>query len=119
MRKNLPAQKDKLRFAAPVLARFFLLIFFPLVHTAECVAQAPATPPARPRAALTGTVEGNVYDLETNESLIGAAVAVQGSTLGGATNAEGQFQIKSVPEGVHTLVFSYVGYQPPPCRGCR
>lgn len=119
MRKNIPPQKNKFRFAAPVFARFFLLIFFPLVHTAECVAQTPVTPPAKPRTALTGTVEGRVYDLETNESLIGAAVAVQGSALGGATNAEGQFQIRSVPEGVHTLVFSYVGYQPATVPGVQ
>lgn len=63
------------------------------------------------RTAPTGTLEGTVQDYETNEALPGATVLIEGTTLGAATTATGQFSIRNVPEGIHTLAFSYIGYQ--------
>jgi TonB-linked SusC/RagA family outer membrane protein len=54
------------------------------------------------------TVRGTVTD-ENGETLIGATVIVQGTSIGVTTNLEGQFAIE-VPAGSDVLVFSYTGY---------
>lgn len=54
-------------------------------------------------------IQGTVTDAATNEPLIGASIAVKGSTVGTVTNATGNFSL-SVSSGA-TLVFSYVGYE--------
>jgi len=56
------------------------------------------------------TVYGTVLDSATNEVLPGASVFCQNTTLGAATNKQGEFllQLKS---GGYDLVISYTGYQ--------
>lgn len=54
-------------------------------------------------------VKGIIVDANNGDALIGAAVAVEGSTLGAMTDVEGKFDIK-VPNGKHKLIFSYIGY---------
>ncbi len=60
--------------------------------------------------AQEGTIAGKVTDETTGEVLIGANVYLQGTSLGGATDADGLYSISRVPEGTYTLVVSYVGY---------
>lgn len=60
----------------------------------------------------SGKIRGTVVDRETGEFLVGANVAVEGTTYGAATNAEGEFIILNVPAGVYTLRATFVGYQP-------
>lgn len=55
----------------------------------------------------TLTVQGKVTDVQ-GEPIVGASVAVAGTTAGTMTNDEGDYHIE-VAEGV-SLVFSYVGY---------
>ena len=55
------------------------------------------------------TVSGRVIDRTTNEGLPGATVLVKGTTIGGATNADGSFSI-SVPASANTLQIRSVGY---------
>jgi len=69
-----------------------------------------SVPGSRP-AAPTGAIEGSLTDYETGEALVGATVLVEGTSHGDAADATGQFRIRNVPEGIHTLVFSYIGYQ--------
>ena len=59
----------------------------------------------------TGIIKGQLTDLLTKESLIGAAVLVKGTTIGAATDVEGNFIISKVPVGTHTVVISAVGYK--------
>lgn len=54
------------------------------------------------------TVSGSVYDIDTNEPLIGVNIIVKGKTTGVATDFDGNFSIE-VEEGA-TLIFSYIGY---------
>lgn len=54
---------------------------------------------------LTGTVK----DAQTLEPLIGATVSVPGSSVGVATDIDGNFSI-SLPSGVSRIKVSYVGY---------
>lgn len=56
------------------------------------------------------TVEGTVLDAETDEPLPGVNVGVLGTSMGTATDTQGQFRL-DVPVGVDSLNFSFVGYR--------
>ena len=62
-------------------------------------------------AGTTGKVAGKVSDVETGDALPGANVVLEGTTLGAATDANGNYTIVNVPPGLYTVVFSYIGYQ--------
>ena len=59
--------------------------------------------------AAEGTISGRIVD-EKGQGLPGVTVLVEGTSLGGSTNADGTFSIQRVPVGPHTLVVSFVGY---------
>jgi outer membrane receptor for ferrienterochelin and colicins len=46
-----------------------------------------------------------------NEPLVGATVLVKGTVRGTTTNLKGEYRITDVPAGIHTIIFSMVGYQ--------
>ncbi len=56
------------------------------------------------------TLKGRVIDNSTNTPLTGAHVLVLGTTLGTATDADGQFEIKNLAPGDKTLRISFSGY---------
>jgi TonB-dependent receptor len=58
------------------------------------------------------SLKGTITDVTTNETLIGVNVIVQGTSLGAATNIEGQVRIVGIPERLFTLRVSYIGYEP-------
>lgn len=58
----------------------------------------------------SGSVYGKVVDESNGEELIGANIFLQGTTLGAASDLEGNFSIKTIPEGTYTLVASMIGY---------
>jgi hypothetical protein len=62
--------------------------------------------------AQSATVLGTVRDKETGEELIGANVAVVGTSLGASTDLDGRYQIRNVPPGTYTLRFTFIGYTP-------
>ena len=62
-------------------------------------------------AQTTGKIRGKVTDQETGEPLIGANVAVEGTTLGAAANLDGTYIILTVPPGRYVLRASFIGYQ--------
>ena len=78
------------------LKHFLLFAVLTICCTATAVAQA--------------TVKGMVVDAGTNEPLIGATVAVQGTTQGAITDVNGGFTLKLAKKGV-TIVFTYLGYK--------
>lgn len=55
------------------------------------------------------TITGVITDAETNEPLIGAAISLDGTTIGAATNINGEYTL-NVPELQGTLVVRYIGY---------
>lgn len=59
----------------------------------------------------TGTIEGIVFDPQTGERLLGANVIIRGTTIGAATNMEGEFRLERVPPGNYTVIASYIGYR--------
>ncbi len=75
-----------------------------LFGVAALFAAAPAL------AAGTGTIQGKVLDKGTKGALPGANVLVKGTSIGAATDINGNFAIGNAPAGEQTLVVSYVGY---------
>lgn len=53
-------------------------------------------------------IKGQVSDKKTKETIIGASVVVKGTTVGAATDIDGNYQLE-VPAG-STLVVSFIGY---------
>lgn len=58
-----------------------------------------------------GNIRGQIIDAQTNESLPYANIFINNTTIGTATDVNGDFIVKDVPNGVSELVISYVGYQ--------
>lgn len=61
-------------------------------------------------AGTTGKISGKVIDADTKEPLVGVTVMIEGTTLGAATDIEGEFYIINIPPGVYKLKASYIGY---------
>lgn len=55
------------------------------------------------------TFSGKIIDLESGEDLIGATILEIGSDKGTTTNSYGFYSL-SLPEGIYTIRFSYIGY---------
>ncbi len=62
------------------------------------------------RAGNTGKIAGVIKDAQTGETLVGVNVVVEGTTMGAATNIDGQYYILNLPPGKYTLSASAVGY---------
>ena len=63
-------------------------------------------------AQTTGKIAGKVVDAETNEPLIGVNILIEGTTMGAATDVEGEFFILGVPPNNYNLRFQMIGYTP-------
>ena len=57
------------------------------------------------------TISGNVIDSRTGESIIGATLAIENTAIATASDINGNFTLKNIPEGKHILVCSYIAYQ--------
>lgn len=56
-------------------------------------------------------IRGFVHDKSDGESLIGATLMIEGTTIGVTSNAYGFYSF-TLDEGEYTLVVSYIGFQP-------
>lgn len=63
-------------------------------------------------AQTTGKVTGKVIDQKTSETLIGATVNIQGTTIGAATDVEGRYSLSALKPGRYVVLVRYIGYQP-------
>ena len=50
-------------------------------------------------------------DEASKQPLVYANAVVEGTKIGGSSNTEGRVVIKNIPNGKHTIIFSYVGYR--------
>ncbi len=62
-------------------------------------------------AGTSGKLKGKVTDLKTGEPLVGANIAVLGTSLGDATNASGEYSITNLSAGTYTIKCSYISYK--------
>ena len=60
-------------------------------------------------AGTTGKISGKVLD-KNNEPLIGCNIIIRGTSLGAATNLEGEYFIINVPPGSYDISASMIGY---------
>jgi TonB-dependent receptor len=57
-----------------------------------------------------GTIQGKVVDVTTGEPLAGANVFIEGTSIGTASNLEGEYVLLNIPPGHYTLKVTYIGY---------
>lgn len=63
------------------------------------------------QAQSTGSIEGQVFDVESSEALTGVNIVLRGTSFGAATNINGNYRIENIPGGNYTLVATYLGYE--------
>ena len=61
--------------------------------------------------AYTGTLKGKVFDKATKQAVPGVTIVLRGTQTGAFTDTAGIFIIHNIPEGVYSVVVSFVGYQ--------
>jgi len=59
---------------------------------------------------LTGSISGKVVDSVTRDPIVGANVYLPGTTVGAATDPEGEFLIRSLAPGTYSVVLSFISY---------
>ncbi len=64
------------------------------------------------QAGTTGKIAGITKDADTGEALPGVNVVIEGTTMGAASDAKGNYFIINVPPGVYTVRTTMVGYAP-------
>ncbi|PID59340.1 MAG: hypothetical protein CR986_06235 [Ignavibacteriae bacterium] len=62
-------------------------------------------------AQSTGKIMGKITDKSTGEGIPFANVFIEGTSIGAATDIEGNYVILNVPPDVYTVTASYIGYQ--------
>ena len=61
----------------------------------------------------TQTIRGQVCDVASGEPMIGVTITVEnGTTMATVTDVDGNFAIKEVPVGRHSVRASFIGYEP-------
>ena len=69
--------------------------------------------PSVMRAQVVQTVRGQVCDVASGEPMIGVTITVEnGTTMATVSDSDGNFEIKNVPVGRHSVRASYIGYEP-------
>ena len=63
-------------------------------------------------AGTTGKIAGIITDTQTGEPLPGVNVVISGTSIGAATNIQGEFFIINVPPGKYLLKVNLIGYRP-------
>lgn len=61
--------------------------------------------------AQTTGIKGVVADKASKETLVGATVLIQGTTIGSTTDLDGNYKITSLAPGNYNLVVSYISYK--------
>lgn len=62
-------------------------------------------------AGTTGKIAGKIVDVKSQEPLIGVNVILVGTTMGAATDGNGNYFILNIPPGKYQLKASLIGYQ--------
>ena len=58
-----------------------------------------------------GSIAGKVIDHKSTEGVIGVNVVIEGTTVGAATDLDGNFKINNVTPGTYVLVVSSITYK--------
>lgn len=61
--------------------------------------------------AQNGSIDGKVIDHKTQETIVGANVVIEGTTVGSSTDIDGNFLISNLKPGAYNIVVSFVTYK--------
>ncbi len=59
----------------------------------------------------TGVIVGKITAKDTNESLPGANIVIEGTTIGVSSDINGEYELENAPVGEHTLTASFLGFK--------
>ncbi len=59
----------------------------------------------------TGKIVGKVTDSETGETLVGVNILLKGTSMGAASDADGNYIILNVQAASYTITASFIGYK--------
>ncbi len=59
----------------------------------------------------TEIITGTITDKKTNETIVGATVMIEGTTIGVSTDLDGNFKLGPLKPGSYNLVISYISYK--------
>ncbi len=62
-------------------------------------------------AGQTGKIVGRVVDASTKEPLPGVNIIIEGTSMGAATDVDGDYIILNIPPGIYTVTASMLGYK--------
>ena len=62
--------------------------------------------------AANGSIEGTITDKKSKETLVGAQVILDGTTIGAVTNFDGHYIIDNIKPGTYNVKVSYISYNP-------
>ncbi|MGI4020742.1 MAG: TonB-dependent receptor [Janthinobacterium lividum] len=62
-------------------------------------------------AAAQFSLSGKITDLQTGETLPGASISIEKTSLKTASDVNGNFRFRSLKPGSYNLIISYIGYQ--------
>ncbi len=96
--KNVTLLRVSRRRSNWISGLFLIFLFLFLLSTGEVLSQ------------TTGSIRGKIVDSETGEELIGVNVMLEGTSIGAASDIEGNFRIRNIPAGSYTLIASMIGY---------
>jgi hypothetical protein len=104
-KKDKKTMKTKILFTAIASA---LLLILP---AGDMAASASPAKSRKEKQQQVTTIRGRVVDAETNQPLVFASIAVQGSNVSTVTNLDGEFTLKLTGSETGNLEFSYIGYK--------
>lgn len=61
--------------------------------------------------AKNNIITGRITDNKTNDPLHGANITIVGTSMGSATDDNGNYTLKNVPPGNYTLKATFIGYK--------
>ncbi len=68
--------------------------------------------PLPAKAADPGSLKGKITDKTDGEAVIGASAMLENTTLGSASDIEGNYTIANIPAGTYRLKVNAIGYSP-------
>jgi len=98
-RNRHPLNSIDLRYGCNAMWIFIISFLFILLASSAVFAQ------------MAGKISGRVVDAQTGEPLIGANVIIVGTSMGAATDIDGNYFVINVPPGKYDIQASMVGYE--------